>query len=109
MLESRRSGRLDQLGPRGRRNSQWYEVHEERVFGEGIVLNYEGSGDSARVQVNFDQSGKPVLRYCLNDFAILALLVCLRAGEVASSLFTSPALTQCLGAVTPAYLFIPSL
>ena len=26
-------------------------------FGEGIVLNYEGSGDSARVQVNFDSSG----------------------------------------------------
>ena len=28
-----------------------------KKFGEGIVLNYEGSGDSARVQVNFDDSG----------------------------------------------------
>jgi len=28
-----------------------------KKFGEGIVLNYEGSGDSARVQVNFDESG----------------------------------------------------
>ena len=28
-----------------------------KKFGEGIVLNYEGSGDSARVQVNFDNAG----------------------------------------------------
>ncbi|QJR81205.1 DNA helicase II [Alteromonas pelagimontana] len=28
-----------------------------RKFGEGIVLNYEGSGDHARVQVNFDDFG----------------------------------------------------
>ena len=28
-----------------------------KKFGEGIVLNYEGSGDTARVQVNFDDSG----------------------------------------------------
>ena len=28
-----------------------------KKFGEGIVLNYEGSGDAARVQVNFDSSG----------------------------------------------------
>ena len=28
-----------------------------RKFGEGIVLNYEGSGDHARVQVNFDEFG----------------------------------------------------
>ena len=26
-------------------------------FGEGIILNYEGSGSSARVQVNFDNTG----------------------------------------------------
>jgi len=26
-------------------------------FGDGTVLNYEGSGDSARVQVNFDDFG----------------------------------------------------
>jgi len=26
-------------------------------FGEGTVLNYEGSGEHARVQVNFDQLG----------------------------------------------------
>ena len=30
---------------------------QHKKFGEGIVLNYEGSGDSARVQVNFDDSG----------------------------------------------------
>ena len=30
---------------------------KHKTFGEGIVLNYEGSGESARVQVNFDQSG----------------------------------------------------
>ena len=30
---------------------------KHKKFGEGIVLNYEGSGDSARVQVNFDSSG----------------------------------------------------
>ncbi len=28
-----------------------------RKFGEGVVLNYEGSGDHARVQVNFDDFG----------------------------------------------------
>jgi len=26
-------------------------------FGEGIVLNYEGTGEAARVQINFDKSG----------------------------------------------------
>ena len=26
-------------------------------FGEGIVLNYEGTGEAARVQINFDGSG----------------------------------------------------
>ena len=30
---------------------------QHKKFGEGIVLNYEGSGDTARVQVNFDDSG----------------------------------------------------
>ncbi|MAR95144.1 MAG: DNA helicase II [Gammaproteobacteria bacterium] len=30
---------------------------KHKKFGEGIVLNYEGSGESARVQVNFDDSG----------------------------------------------------
>ena len=30
---------------------------QHKKFGEGIVLNYEGSGESARVQVNFDSSG----------------------------------------------------
>ena len=30
---------------------------QHKKFGEGIVLNYEGSGESARVQVNFDNSG----------------------------------------------------
>ncbi|WP_210397293.1 DNA helicase II [Motiliproteus sediminis] len=27
------------------------------VFGDGLVLNYEGQGDNARVQVNFDNEG----------------------------------------------------
>jgi DNA helicase-2/ATP-dependent DNA helicase PcrA len=26
-------------------------------FGQGIVLNYEGSGESARVQINFESAG----------------------------------------------------
>ncbi len=26
-------------------------------FGDGTVLNYEGSGETARVQVNFDDFG----------------------------------------------------
>jgi len=26
-------------------------------FGEGVVLNYEGQGSNARVQVNFDAVG----------------------------------------------------
>ena len=30
---------------------------QHKKFGEGIVLNFEGSSDSARVQVNFDESG----------------------------------------------------
>jgi DNA helicase-2/ATP-dependent DNA helicase PcrA len=28
-----------------------------KKFGEGTVLNYEGSGDHGRVQVNFDDFG----------------------------------------------------
>ena len=28
-----------------------------RKFGEGVILNYEGQGGSARVQVNFAQAG----------------------------------------------------
>ncbi|MEJ2743874.1 MAG: hypothetical protein P8176_15740, partial [Gammaproteobacteria bacterium] len=27
------------------------------IFGEGTVLTYEGSGDHARIQVNFDREG----------------------------------------------------
>ena len=27
------------------------------LFGEGVILNYEGSGAQARVQVNFDAEG----------------------------------------------------
>lgn len=36
-----------------------------RVFGEGVVLNFEGSGAQARVQVNFDSEGAKwlVLQY----------------------------------------------
>jgi DNA helicase-2/ATP-dependent DNA helicase PcrA len=31
-------------------------VHHD-VFGEGVVLNYEGDGGQARIQVNFDTEG----------------------------------------------------
>ena len=36
-----------------------------QIFGEGIVLNFEGRGPSARVQVNFDDEGSKwlVLQY----------------------------------------------
>jgi len=27
------------------------------LFGEGVVLNYEGHGAQARIQVNFDDEG----------------------------------------------------
>ena len=30
-------------------------VHHES-FGEGVILNYEGEGSNARVEVNFDSS-----------------------------------------------------
>jgi DNA helicase-2/ATP-dependent DNA helicase PcrA len=35
------------------------------VFGEGVVLNFEGRGASARVEVNFDTEGSKwlVLQY----------------------------------------------
>jgi DNA helicase-2/ATP-dependent DNA helicase PcrA len=32
-----------------------------KKFGEGTVLNYEGSGDHARVHVNFDTVGTKIL------------------------------------------------
>ena len=31
-------------------------VHHN-VFGEGVVVNYEGEGNQARIQVNFDSEG----------------------------------------------------
>jgi DNA helicase II / ATP-dependent DNA helicase PcrA len=36
-----------------------------QVFGEGVVLNFEGRGTSARVEVNFDFEGSKwlVLQY----------------------------------------------
>ena len=33
------------------------EVVSHKKFGEGMVLNFEGSGDNARVQVNFNEVG----------------------------------------------------
>ena len=30
---------------------------QHNTFGEGVVLNYEGEGKQARVQVNFDNDG----------------------------------------------------
>ncbi len=51
----------------GREASQGAEVPETQIslgqrvthgkFGEGVVLNYEGQGSNARVQVNFDAVG----------------------------------------------------
>ena len=36
-----------------------------QIFGEGVVLNFEGRGSSARVEVNFDTEGSKwlVLQY----------------------------------------------
>ena len=36
-----------------------------QIFGEGVVLNFEGRGSSARVEVNFDDEGSKwlVLQY----------------------------------------------
>ena len=34
-------------------------------FGEGIILNYEGSGKQARVQVNFNAEGSKWLMMAL--------------------------------------------
>lgn len=42
---------------------------QHRKFGEGVVLNYEGSGDHARVQVNFDEFGS---KWLVLSFAKLA-------------------------------------
>ncbi|PCH63184.1 MAG: DNA helicase II [SAR86 cluster bacterium] len=40
-------------------------------FGEGVVLNYEGQGSSARVQVNFDHAGS---KWLVLSYAKLELL-----------------------------------
>jgi DNA helicase-2/ATP-dependent DNA helicase PcrA len=42
-----RPGRRHQLGQRVQHGK----------FGEGVVLKFEGAGDSARVQVNFSNAG----------------------------------------------------
>jgi len=44
-------------------------VHKK--FGQGIVLNYEGTGDSARVQINFDNAGS---KWLVLSFANLEVL-----------------------------------
>ena len=36
---------------------------EHKIFGEGTVLNFEGSGSRARVHVNFDDEGTKILIY----------------------------------------------
>jgi len=41
------------------------------VFGEGIVLNYEGQGPKARIQVNFDSEGE---KWLMAGFAKLEAL-----------------------------------
>ena len=40
-------------------------------FGEGVVLNYEGSGSNARVQVNFDRAGS---KWLILSYAKLEVL-----------------------------------
>jgi DNA helicase-2/ATP-dependent DNA helicase PcrA len=40
-------------------------------FGEGVVLNYEGQGSNARVQVNFDTSGS---KWLVLSYAKLEIL-----------------------------------
>lgn len=42
-----------------------------RIFGEGVVLNFEGSGPHARVQVNFDREGA---KWLVLQYAKLAAL-----------------------------------
>ncbi|MEK9650028.1 MAG: DNA helicase II [Gammaproteobacteria bacterium] len=42
-----------------------------KKFGQGIVLNYEGAGDSARVQINFDKVGS---KWLVLSFANLEVL-----------------------------------
>lgn len=44
---------------------------KHRKFGEGVVLNYEGSGDHARVQVNFDEFGS---KWLVLSFAKLEVI-----------------------------------
>jgi DNA helicase-2/ATP-dependent DNA helicase PcrA len=41
-------------------------------FGEGVVLNYEGQGTSARVQVNFDDVGS---KWLVLSFAKLKSII----------------------------------
>jgi DNA helicase-2/ATP-dependent DNA helicase PcrA len=41
------------------------------VFGEGLVINYEGQGPQARVQVNFDDEGT---KWLVLSFAKLEVL-----------------------------------
>jgi DNA helicase-2/ATP-dependent DNA helicase PcrA len=41
-------------------------------FGEGVVLNYEGQGNSARVQVNFDDVGS---KWLVLSFAKLQSII----------------------------------
>ena len=40
-------------------------------FGEGVVLNYEGSGAHARVQVNFESAG---MKWLVMSYANLELM-----------------------------------
>lgn len=42
-----------------------------KKFGQGIVLNYEGTGDGARVQINFDNAGS---KWLVLSFANLEVL-----------------------------------
>ena len=41
------------------------------IFGEGLVVNYEGQGPQARVQVNFDDAGS---KWLVLSFAKLEVL-----------------------------------
>jgi DNA helicase-2/ATP-dependent DNA helicase PcrA len=47
------------------------QVVEHPSFGQGVIMNYEGAGSSARVQVNFEEAGS---KWLVLAYANLQLL-----------------------------------
>jgi DNA helicase-2/ATP-dependent DNA helicase PcrA len=54
---------------------RWVLGWDKKLFtlplGSGVVLNYEGSGESARVQINFEKAGS---KWLVLAFAKLEML-----------------------------------